>query len=437
MENAEKVIVVGAGPAGMMAAIKAAENGAQVVLLEKMSRPGKKMLITGKGRCNITNVAEKQELIRNIPGNGKFLYSSLKAYDNEDVQLFFQNLGVPTKVERGGRVFPVSDKAADAVDAMVLQLHELGVKLVTDAKVVEILVSETDDHAFSNKSIEAEQPSAGKKTRAVGVRLADGREYRADSVIVAAGGRSYPGTGSTGDGSRLAAALGHHVIKELPALVPLETEDEWAKELQGLALKNVKATLLSEGKRIADMFGEMLFTHFGVSGPIILSLSRQAAQELDMGHFVELELDLKPALAMEQLDARILRDFEKYQNKEIKNGMRDLLPARLIEPVLDAAYLKPDRPVHAVTREERHRLAVVLKGLPMIISGTRPIAEAIVTAGGVDVREIDPKTMESKLVKGLYFAGETLDVDGYTGGYNLQAAFSTGAAAGNWSVWNS
>lgn len=437
MENAEKVIVVGAGPAGMMAAIKAAENGAQVVLLEKMSRPGKKMLITGKGRCNITNVAEKQELIRNIPGNGKFLYSSLKAYDNEDVQMFFQNLGVPTKVERGGRVFPVSDKAADAVDAMVLQLHELGVRLVTDAKVAEILVSEADNRQLPNKGVEAEKPSAGKKARAVGVRLADGHEYMADSVIVAAGGRSYPGTGSTGDGSRLAAALGHHVVKELPALVPLETEDEWARELQGLALKNVKATLLSEGKRIADMFGEMLFTHFGVSGPIILSLSRQAAQELDMGHFVELELDLKPALSMEQLDARILRDFEKYQNKEIKNGMRDLLPARLIEPVLDAAYIKPDKPVHAVTREERHRLAAVLKGLPMIISGTRPIAEAIVTAGGVDVREIDPRTMESKLIKGLYFAGETLDVDGYTGGYNLQAAFSTGAAAGNWSVWNS
>lgn len=430
MENTDKIIVVGGGPAGMMAAIKAAENGAQVVLLEKMNRLGKKMLITGKGRCNITNVAEKQELIRNIPGNGKFLYSCLKAYDNEDVQLFFQNLGVPTKVERGGRVFPVSDKAADVVDAMVLQLHELGVKVVTDAKVVDVIIDETDSQLHGEGNIPAIQ-------KAVGVKLADGQEYLGDSVIIATGGMSYPGTGSTGDGSRLAAKLGHHVVKELPALVPLETEDEWVKELQGLALKNVRATLLSDGKKVSDMFGEMLFTHFGVSGPIILSLSRQAAQELAAGRFAELELDLKPALAMEQLDARLLRDFEKYQNKEIKNGMRDLLPARLIEPVLDAAYLKPDRPVHTVTREERHKLAAVLKGLPMIISGTRPIAEAIVTAGGVDVKEIDPKTMESKLVRGLYFAGETLDIDGYTGGYNLQAAFSMGAAAGNWSVWNS
>ncbi len=435
MENADRVIVVGAGPAGMMAAIKAAENGAEVVLLEKMNRPGKKMLITGKGRCNITNVADKQELIRNIPGNGKFLYSCLKAYDNEDVQLFFQTLGVPTKVERGGRVFPVSDKAADVVDAMVLQLHELGVKLVTDARVAEILTNQAEKltTAETENSLEAAD-TQGKK--AVGVRLSDGREYHGDSVIVATGGMSYPGTGSTGDGSRWAAMLGHHVVKQLPALVPLETEDEWVKELQGLALKNVRATLLAEGKKVSYMFGEMLFTHFGVSGPIVLSLSRQAAQLLNQGDFVELELDLKPALTMEQLDARLLRDFEKYQNKEIKNGMRDLLPGRLIEPVLDAAYLKPDRPVHTITREERRNLASILKGLPMIISGTRPIAEAIVTAGGVDVKEIDPKTMESKLVKGLYFAGETLDIDGYTGGYNLQAAFSMGAAAGNWSVWN-
>ena len=324
MENVDKVIVVGAGPAGMMAAIKAAENGAEVVLLEKMNRPGKKMLITGKGRCNITNVAEKQELIRNIPGNGKFLYSCLKAYDNEDVQTFFQTLGVPTKVERGGRVFPVSDKAADVVDAMVLQLHELGVKLITDARVTEILVE--DITAEVTEKAGQREDSHSKRT--VGVKLADGREYQGHSVIVATGGMSYPGTGSTGEGSRWAARLGHRVVKQLPALVPLETEDEWVKELQGLALKNVRVTLLSEGEKISDMFGEMLFTHFGVSGPIVLSLSRQAAQELDKGRFVELELDLKPALTMEQLDARLLRDFEKYQNKEIKNGMRDLLPGR-------------------------------------------------------------------------------------------------------------
>lgn len=411
----EKIIVVGAGPAGMMAAIKAAENGAQVTLLEKMQRPGKKMLITGKGRCNITNVAEIPELIKNMPGNGKFLHSCLKAYDNEDVQLFFQGLEVPTKVERGGRVFPVSDKASDVVEAMVLKLHELGVELITDVKVTGLLLED------------------GK---AAGVATADGNNYYGEAVIVATGGASYPGTGSTGDGFKLAAQAGHQVIKPLPALVPLETEEEWAWELQGLALKNVKATLLADGEKVNDMFGEMLFTHFGVSGPIILSLSRQAAQLLNQGRFLELELDLKPALSAEKLDDRILRDFEKYQKKEIKNGMKDLLPGRLIEPVLDAAYLKPDRMINTITREERHRLVQTLKGLSMVISNTRPIAEAIVTAGGVDVKEINPKTMESRLVKNLYFVGEVTDVDGYTGGFNLQAAFSMGAAAGNWSVWN-
>lgn len=421
-ESMDRIIVVGAGPAGMMAAIKAAENGARVVLLEKMARPGRKMLITGKGRCNITNVAEKQELIKNIPGNGRFLYSSLKACDNEDVQLFFQELGVPLKVERGGRVFPVSDRAADVVEAMVLRLHELGVQLVTDAKVTELLLEDAPD-------------TGGRHV--VGVKAADGSIYRGRAVIIATGGASYPGTGSAGDGFRWAAAAGHHVIKPLPALVPLETEDEWVRELQGLALKNVRATLLSDGVKVTDLFGEMLFTHFGVSGPIILTLSRQAAQLLDKGHFLEIEIDLKPALSMEQLDARLVRDFARYQRKEIKNGLKDLLPGRLIEPVLDAAYLAPERMVNTITKEERSRLAGVLKGLGLVISGTRPIAEAIVTAGGVDVKEINPKTMESKLVQGLYFAGEVTDVDGYTGGFNLQAAFSMGAAAGNWSVWNS
>lgn len=420
MNKIDRIVVAGAGPAGMMAAIKAAENGGQVVLLEKMSQAGKKMLITGKGRCNITNVAEKQEIIRNIPGNGKFLYSCLEAYDNEDVQHFFHTLGVPTKVERGGRVFPVSDKAADVVNAMILYLHELGVELVTEAKVEEIL-TRTDDKG---------------QLHAAGFRLADGREYRGDAAILATGGASYPSTGSTGDGCRLAQKLGHHIVKLLPSLVPLETEDDWVRELQGLSLKNIRATLLSDGKKVSDMFGEMLFTHFGISGPIVLSLSRQAARLLSKEHFVEIELDLKPALTLQQLDARLLRDFQKYLNKEIKNGMKDLLPGRLIEPVLDAAYLKPATLVNAITKEQRHRLAEVLKALPMIISDTRPIAEAIVTAGGVDTGQINPRTMESKLVKGLYFAGETIDVDGYTGGFNLQAAFSMGAAAGCWSVWD-
>ena len=410
----DKIVVIGAGPAGMMAAIKAAENGAQVTLLEKMSLPGRKMRITGKGRCNITNVAEVPELIKNIPGNGKFLNSCIHAYDNEDVQYFFKGLDVPIKVERGGRVFPVSDKAQDVVDAMVNQLHQLGVKLYTDTQVTDIMVAD------------------GKVG---GVRCKEGQIFPAEAVILATGGASYPKTGSTGDGYKMAKKLGHHITDILPALVPLETEDDWVKELTGLALKNVKATLLDDGKKVVDYFGEMLFTHFGVSGPIILSMSRVAAQLLKQDHFLELELDLKPALSMEQLDARLLRDFTKYQRKSIKNGMQDLLPSRLIEPVLDAAYLEPEWMVNSITKKERYKLAQILKGLPMVISGTRPIAEAIVTAGGVSVKEINPKTMESTLVKGLFFAGEVADVDGYTGGFNLQAAFSMGAAAGNWSVW--
>ncbi len=411
----DKIVVVGAGPAGMMAAIKAAENGASVVLLEKMKRAGKKMLITGKGRCNITNVAEVPELIKNIPGNGKFLNSCIRAFDNEDVQYFFNGIEVPTKVERGGRVFPVSDKAADVVDAMVLQLHELGVKLYTEVKVSEILV---------------------QGNKAVGVKTDDGQKFEAEAVILATGGSSYPGTGSTGDGYKMADKIGHKVVTPLPALVPLELEEEWVKDLQGLSLRNVRVTLFADEKKITDIFGEMLFTHFGVSGPIILSLSRKTAQLLEEGSFVELMIDLKPALSFEQLDARVLRDFEKYQRKEMKNALKDLLPGRLIPPILDGAYIEPDRMVNSITKEERHRLINVLKGLLVTVTQTRPIAEAIVTAGGVDVKEINPKTMESKLIKNLYFAGEVVDVDAYTGGYNLQAAFSMGAAAGNWSVWN-
>ena len=411
----KKIIVIGAGPAGMMAAIKAAENGADVTILEKMKRPGKKMLITGKGRCNITNAATIPEIIKNIHGNGKFLNSSLRAYDNEDVIYFFESQGVPTKVERGQRVFPVSDKAQDVVDAMVHKLHELGVKIETDSPVAEILAQDG--------SVKA-------------VKLSSGASMKADAVILCTGGASYPGTGSTGDGYKMAAKLGHTLVDIRPSLVPLETEEDWVKSVQGLSLRNVKATLLVDGEKKTDMFGEMMFTHFGVTGPIILSLSRAATEALQADSFVELELNLKPALAEEVLDARLQRDFAKYQRKQLVNAMVDLLPHKLIEPVLDAAFLAPDKPVHQVTAEERHRLGQTLQHLPLTITQARPIAEAIVTAGGISVKEINPKTMESKLVKGLYFAGEVVDVDAYTGGYNLQAAFSMGAAAGNWSVWN-
>ena len=411
----DKIVVIGGGPAGMMAAMKAAENGAEVTLLEKMSRLGRKMLITGKGRCNITNASEIPEIIKNIPGNGKFLHSCIKAYDNEDVQLFFNDNGVPTKVERGMRVFPVSDKAADPVDALILKLQELGVRIITDTRVT---------------AIKAED------NKITGVKAADGTIYPAGAVILATGGASYPGTGSSGDGYNLSEVLGHTIIKPLPALVPLETEEEWVKEAQGLSLRNVEVTLWADGEKAGQQFGEMLFTHFGVTGPIILTLSRQVAKLLDEGNFVELSINLKPALTPEQLDARILRDFEKYQRKELKNAMHDLLPGKLIAPVLDSAYLEPDRMVNTITKEERKRLAETLQNLMLTVTKTRPIAEAIVTAGGVCVKEINPKTMESKIVKGLYFAGEVADVDAYTGGYNLQAAFSMGAAAGNWAVWN-
>ena len=407
------VIVVGGGPAGFMAAAKAAEEGASVLLLEKMKKLGRKMMITGKGRCNITNAAPIPELVRNIPGNGSFLYSALHAFDNEAVRDFFAARGVETKVERGGRVFPQSDRAADAVDALVTYLHELGVKIKTEAPAADILVEEG---------------------RAAGVVLVGGAKLRADAVVLAVGGASYPATGSTGDGYGMARRLGHTVTQILPSLVPLVVEEDWVKEAQGLSLRNVRCTLLADGKKCADAFGEMMFTHFGVTGPIILSLSRMAAQALAEGSFVELELDLKPALAPEIFAARVQRDFEKYQRKVLKNAMHDLLPGKLIAPVLDAAYLEMEKPVHQVTREERLRLTETIRHLMLTVTKTRPLAEAIVTAGGVATREIEPKTMQSKLLPGLYFAGEVVDVDGFTGGYNLQAAFSMGAAAGRWSA---
>ena len=411
----KKIIVIGAGAAGMMAAVKAAENGAEVVLLEKMKRVGKKMLITGKGRCNLTNNAAIPDLIRNMTGNGPFLNSSIRGFDNEDVVAFFNNLGLLTKVERGGRVFPESDKAADVVGSLLRLLHRLGVKIETEMAARKIVVE------------------AG---RVVGVETMTGAIYRGDAVILAVGGASYPGTGSSGDGYAIAEEVGHSIVPLRPSLVPLETEEDWIKTAQGLSLRNVRVTALADGKKIGEEFGEMLFTHFGVTGPIVLSLSRAVAAALSEGRFVELVINLKPALTPEVLDKRIQRDFAMFIRKQLKNSLHELLPGKLIQPIMDLAYLDGEKEIHQVTKEERLRLADVLQHMTLTVTKTRPLAEAIVTAGGIATKEINPKTMESKVVKGLYFAGEVIDIDGYTGGFNLQAAFSTGAAAGQYAVWN-
>jgi len=411
----KKIIVIGAGAAGMMAAVKAAENGAEVVLLEKMKRVGKKMLITGKGRCNLTNNAAIPDLIRNMTGNGPFLNSSIRGFDNEDVVAFFNDLGLLTKVERGGRVFPESDKAADVVGSLLRLLHRLGVKIETEMAARKIVVE------------------AG---RVVGVETMTGAIYRGDAVILAVGGASYPGTGSSGDGYAIAEEVGHSIVPLRPSLVPLETEEDWIKTAQGLSLRNVRVTALADGKKIGEEFGEMLFTHFGVTGPIVLSLSRAVAAALSEGRFVELVINLKPALTPEVLDKRIQRDFAMFIRKQLKNSLHELLPGKLIQPIMDLAYLDGEKEIHQVTKEERLRLADVLQHMTLTVTKTRPLAEAIVTAGGIATKEINPKTMESKVVKGLYFAGEVIDIDGYTGGFNLQAAFSTGAAAGQYAVWN-
>ena len=411
-----QIIIVGAGPAGMMAAAAAAECGGSVLLLEKMPRVGRKMMITGKGRCNVTSADDVPDIIRNIIGNGRFLNSSLRAFDNADVVAFFEGLGVPLKTERGNRVFPQSDRAAAVVDAMVKHLRDQKVEIRTNTSVSDLLI---------------------EANKICGVRLVDGSEVEAAAVILAMGGASYPATGSTGDGYALARAAGHTVTPIFPALVPLVTRETWVREVQGLSLRNVRATLYHAGKKEQDFFGEMLFTHFGVTGPIILQLSRRASELLRDGKKdIELRLNLKPALTHEKLRERVDRDFAAYEQKHLHNGMIDLLPKRLIDIVLNAAGLAPERVVGQISSKERERLVRVLQALPLTIMGTRPIAEAIVTAGGVATHEINPRTMESKIVKHLYFVGELVDVDAYTGGYNLQAAFSMGHAAGCHSVWN-
>ena len=405
----KKVIVIGAGPGGIMAAGKAAETGNEEILIEKNNKIGRKILISGKGRCNITNNTDIEGLIENTPGNGCFLYSAFYTFSNTDLIEFFNKYGLKTKVERGGRVFPVSDKAKDVVDTLNNFLKSKKVTLWLNTSVEKILA---DDKKIT------------------GVMLKSGKKVSCDKVVLATGGASYPGTGSTGDGYKMAKDLGHTIVSLKPSLVPLITNEKWVKNLQGLSLKNVSITLLNnKGKKIYSDFGEMLFTHFGVSGPIILSASRHILDYDYKG--IKLLIDLKPALTEEKLDERIQRDFLKFSRKQFKNALDDLLPQKLIPVIIELSRIDATKPVNQITKEERISLVKLLKNLTLSINGARPLEEAIVTAGGVSVDDINPSTMESKLIKGLFFAGEVIDLDAYTGGFNLTIAFSTGYLAGN------
>ncbi|MBO5238530.1 MAG: NAD(P)/FAD-dependent oxidoreductase [Lachnospiraceae bacterium] len=404
----ERMIVIGGGAAGMLAAIIAARNGKQVTLLEKNEKLGKKLFITGKGRCNLTNACDMEDLFRNIVTNHKFLYSSLYGFDNQTTMDFFEGLGLHLKTERGNRVFPESDHSSDVLRVLEQELRKQKVQVKLRTEVKEISVCDSVIQ---------------------GVVLSDGSKLNGDKVIVATGGLSYPSTGSTGDGYRFAKTAGHTIQPCSPSLVPMETEETWCKEIMGLTLKNVSVTLNCGKKKIYEGFGEMLFTHFGVSGPLILSASAYTGKYLNES--LVLKIDLKPALSESQLDERLQRDFFRYQNRQLQNAMDDLLPKKLIPIVIACSQISPDKKVNIITREERLQLVQTLKGLPLHITGFRDYKEAIITRGGVNVKEINPQTMESKLVKGLYFAGEVLDVDALTGGFNLQIAWSTGYAAGN------
>ena len=404
-----RVIVVGGGAAGLMAAGQAAGQGAETLLLEKMSRPGRKLCITGKGRCNLTNVAPLPDFITHYGRNGRFLRQPFSRFFAADLIALLHDLDVPTVTERGGRVFPASGRAADVVDALVRGGERQGMTLRTGSPVEGLL-------------LEGQQ--------VVGVQVSSGRNLHADGVIIATGGASYPATGSTGDGYRLAASAGHTIVPIRPALVPLETSGNIARKLQGLSLRNVTVRVMVDQKKQAEAFGEMLFTHFGVSGPIILTLSRQIVDALRDGRSVSLSIDLKPALDDRMLDGRLLRDMDGQGKQQFRTLLKGLVPRKLIPVACDLAAIPPSREVHQITAQERARLRTWLKDFRLTVSRHRPFEEAVVTAGGVDTAEVDPRTMASRLVTGLFFAGEILDVDGDTGGYNLQAAFSTGWLAG-------
>ena len=461
-----QVIIIGGGPAGMLAAISSARNGNKVTILEKMDMLGKKILVTGKGRCNITSSLPIDDFIKNIPGNGMFMYSSFSNFDNQDILNILKDEGVETKIERGNRIFPVSDKADDVRKALIRVVKKLGVNIILNAKVKEILMKEEEDFILKekeqkdislkkecdevkNKKMDGDNNTKnniidkiGKKV--YGVRaIINGKEETilADKVILATGGKSYPGTGSTGDGYELAQNVGHSITKIRPSLVPLTVKDnsslKLCQKMQGLSLRNVSIKFIdtNNNKVVYEDFGEMLFTHFGVSGPVILSASAHLLRykkidELLKAGKIILSIDLKPALSKEKLDERVLRDFKEEKNKEFKNSLDKLLPKKMIDVVIQLSEINPEKRVNEITKSERENLVKVLKGLEIEISGFRPIEEAIITSGGINIKEINPKTMESKLVHGLFFAGEIIDVDAYTGGFNLQIAYSTGYTAG-------
>ena len=414
-----KVIVIGGGPAGMMAAITSAENGNEVILLEKNKSLGKKLLITGKGRCNITSSLPMEDFIKNTPGNGMFLYSAFNKFTNQDIINFLQEQGLSVKEERGNRIFPVTDKSQDVLNCFENKLKKLkNVKIMYEMQVLEILVDE--------------------EKRITGVKCKNKTIIKADKVILATGGKSYPLTGSTGDGYEIAKKLGHTITKIKPSLVPLETyEQDLHQSLQGLSLKNVKIKMVdaSKNKQIYEDFGEMLFTHFGVSGPVILSGSAHLVRyknidELLKNKKIKLSIDLKPALTEEKLNDRILRDFEDFKNKNFKNSLDKLLPQKLIPVIIERSGINPDKQVNSITKQERMKIVKLLKEFEVTLKNFRRIEDGIITAGGVSIKEVNPKTMESKLISGLYFAGEILDVDSFTGGFNLQIAYSTGFVAG-------
>lgn len=404
-----KVLIVGGGAAGMFASLAAAQSGHEVLVFEKNEKLGKKLFITGKGRCNLTNACDMEQLFQAVVSNSKFLYSSFYGFTNQDTIAYFESLGLRTKIERGERVFPVSDHSSDVIRALSERMRLLGVQVFLNTTVKEIV----------------EQEGVFRS-----VVLEDGRNVHGDACIIATGGLSYPSTGSTGDGLRFAEALGHQITECMPSLVPMETKEPWVKELQGLSLKNVNVTICDGKKKLYDEFGEMLFTHYGVSGPLILSASSYVGKKLKEKE-LQLSIDLKPALSAEQLDRRILKEFEENQNRQFKNAIGSLFPSKLIPVMLGLSGIPSEKKVNVISKEERSYFVNLIKHFSMTLTGLRDYNEAIITRGGVRTKEVDPGTMESKLVKGVYFAGEVLDLDALTGGFNLQIAWSTAYAAGN------